>query len=171
MPVYETGGERSLTKNWCPDIDEHFRNVLLHSSTITVPCARYQLTSGICEIILAIIATATTNYHNYQDHSQLSQLLEIEAIPQIAKALILATLEPLEMRPGSELQYRHNKHANCKVQSSILFELLFMVLKRPWFLFWIIVQIHKSMVPHRWQKDYLIISFSTSCIPQLSEKC
>ena len=127
MPVYGTGRERSMTKNWCPDIDEHFRNVLLHSSTITVPCARYQLTSGICEIVLAIITTATTNYHNYQNHSQLSQLLEIEAIPQIAKALILATLEPLEMRPGSELQYRHNKHANCKVQSSILFELLFMV--------------------------------------------
>ena len=111
MPAYETGGERSLTKNWCPDIYEHFRNVLLHSSTITVPCARYQLTSGICEIILAIITTATTNYHNYQNHSQLSQLLEIEAIPQIAKALILATLEPLEMRPGSELQHLYNKHA------------------------------------------------------------
>ena len=116
MPIYGTGGKRSITKNWCPDIYEHFRNVLLHSSTITVPCARYQLTSGICEIILAIITTATTNYHNYQNHSQLSQLLEIEAIQQIARALILATLEPLEMRPGSELQYRHNIHAKFKVQ-------------------------------------------------------
>ena len=150
MPIYGTGGKRSITKNWCPDIYEHFRNVLLHSSTITVPCARYQLTSGICEIILAIITTATTNYHNYQNPSQLSQLLEIEAIQQIARALILATLEPLEMRPGSELQYRHNKHV--KFISSGL-ELLIMVLKIPWLMF----QYFKSTNP-----SYLIVDKRSS---------